>query len=519
MKEPSASVGSPPVPAFLMKLWALLEEPSNSDVITWSSNGQNFCILDEQKFSKEILPKYFKHNNLSSFIRQLNMYGFKKVLSLESGLVKCDSGSGIEFQHQFFKKGKAELLENIKRKMPPVKAEDTNLTQDDLQKIVTELQDLKHVQSNMDTMLENMRRENRDLWKEVSSLRRRHSQQQKLLSKVLQFILSLMRGNIVLAPNRKRQLTLEPTQSPTPKYSRHVLGIPKRGEEEVLYSPPNPQVSIDNMLEIHEIISPGEGTSDASIHTIDPAQIITVSPPASHLGDLVQEVIDDPVLQLQTLADQNLSPSKPHELALDVVQSNTSEDPDSVINSILSENCTGNDIDLLDQDEIQDFLSCIDASLEELQSILSQKKLNIDPDVTDELFKPDLSSSDTPVIDTNTSIVDDLTQTPGDIVVLDSDDHMSKEKQLMQYTGNPLLSLFDLPSNSCASSSIDPGAFTATLEDDLYPYSLSAQNDTASQNNSELLEDFIGSSERQPIFVLSPVTKLIEEVTDSETGQ
>ncbi|CAJ0941406.1 unnamed protein product [Ranitomeya imitator] len=313
------------------------------------------------------------------------------------------------------------------------------------------------------------------------------------------------------------QLTLEPTQSPSPKYSRHILGKPKRVEEEVRYSSPSPQVSIDNMLEIHEIISPGEGTSDASIYTLDPAQIVTVSPPSSHLGDSDQEV-DDPVLQLQTFADQNLNPSKPPELALDIVQSNASEDPDSVINSILSENCTGNNIDLLDQDELQDFLSCIDASLEELQGMLSQKKLNLDSDVTDELFKPDLSSSDTPVIDTNTSIVDDLTQTPEEIVVLDSDDHMNKDKQLMQYMGNPLLSLFDLPSNHPASSSIDPGAFMTTLEDDLYPYSSSAQSDTAPQNNSELPEDFVGPGELQPIFVLSPVNKLIEEVTDSETA-
>ncbi|KAG9463755.1 hypothetical protein GDO78_021165 [Eleutherodactylus coqui] len=204
MKEPSAAVGASPVPAFLMKLWAQVEDPSTSDVITWSVNGENFCILDEQRFSKEILPKYFKHNNLSSFIRQLNMYGFRKLMSLESGLVKSDRGSYIEFQHPFFKRGKADLLENIKRKMSSVKSEDSHLTQEELQKVVMELQDLKDVQSNMDAKLENMRRENKALWKEVSFLRKRHNQQQRLLSKVLQFILSLMSGNIVMAPKRKR---------------------------------------------------------------------------------------------------------------------------------------------------------------------------------------------------------------------------------------------------------------------------------------------------------------------------
>ncbi|XP_056394596.1 heat shock factor protein 3-like [Hyla sarda] len=523
MKEPSTSVGTAPVPAFLMKLWALVEDPSNNDVISWSWNGQNFCILDEQRFSKEILPKYFKHNNLSSFIRQLNMYGFRKVMSLESGLLRSDRSSCIEFQHPFFKKGKSELLENIKRKMSSVKSEEPHLTPEELQKVITELQDLKDVQSNLDTKLENMRRENEALWKEVSALRRRHCQQQKLLSKVLQFILSLMRGNIVMTPKRKRQLTLDSTQSPPPKYSRQILEIPEGVEEEGQYSSSNPVNFRDHELEIHEIFSPGEGTSEASIHTKEQVQNVTVHPVTEQLGDSIQEVIiDDPVLQLSSFTDQNLNPSNSNagnELALDVLQENSSEDPDSVINSILNENCSNSD--LLDRDEIQDFLSCIDASMEELQSMLTRKKLNVESDVIEELFKPDLSSSDVPVVEASASIGNDLQQNPGNDAVSGSDDQLNKDKQLMQYVGNPLLFLYDLSSNSSAAASVDPGPLLTTLEDGLYPCSSAAQNNTALPNNSSkasdlLLDDLVGSNVHLPMFVLSPVNKLIEEATDSE---
>jgi len=36
-------------------------------------NGRSFHVIDQARFAKEILPLYFKHNNIASFIRQLNM--------------------------------------------------------------------------------------------------------------------------------------------------------------------------------------------------------------------------------------------------------------------------------------------------------------------------------------------------------------------------------------------------------------------------------------------------------------
>lgn len=48
-------------------------------------------MFDQGQFAKEVLPKYFKHNNMASFVRQLNMC---KYLRQDSVLVSL----GVEKQ-------------------------------------------------------------------------------------------------------------------------------------------------------------------------------------------------------------------------------------------------------------------------------------------------------------------------------------------------------------------------------------------------------------------------------------
>jgi len=62
-----------------MKLYQMVNDQSTNRIIGWVHQGHGFQIFDNDAFSSRILPKYFKHNKLSSFIRQLNMYDFKKL--------------------------------------------------------------------------------------------------------------------------------------------------------------------------------------------------------------------------------------------------------------------------------------------------------------------------------------------------------------------------------------------------------------------------------------------------------
>ena len=48
-------------------------------IATWSPLGDTFVVKNVKIFASTILPQYFKHSNFSSFNRQLNLYGFRKL--------------------------------------------------------------------------------------------------------------------------------------------------------------------------------------------------------------------------------------------------------------------------------------------------------------------------------------------------------------------------------------------------------------------------------------------------------
>ncbi|CAD5121229.1 DgyrCDS9762 [Dimorphilus gyrociliatus] len=108
---------------FPEKLWSLVNN-CRSGAISWSKEGDRIC-LNTEEFEKQYMRVggLFQARQVSSFIRQLNLYGFRKV---NIGLYKKNRENFKEFQNENFLRNRPELLQFVKRKNRPGSLERTD---------------------------------------------------------------------------------------------------------------------------------------------------------------------------------------------------------------------------------------------------------------------------------------------------------------------------------------------------------------------------------------------------------
>eukprot|EP01136_Pigoraptor_vietnamica_P001038 Opistho-1_new@27128 len=223
MSVPLAVSSQRAVPAFLQKLFSMVDDDKNSFCIGWSNKGLNFLVMNAEHFAKDVLPLYFKHNNFASFIRQLNMYGFSKVTSVRKGVVQGPLHSW-EFSHQYFRKGHPDLLCHISRKTNNsgasstttgptpgepkaprvarkaepqpvmlrtapapalVKAEDHSESNADPSEMQRELEEMRHNQAEMQGLIDQLRAENRKLWQQQQET---NKTQEQMIQRIVGFL-------------------------------------------------------------------------------------------------------------------------------------------------------------------------------------------------------------------------------------------------------------------------------------------------------------------------------------------
>lgn len=202
------------VPGFLIKTFSLISDPDHKDICGWNEAGDTLIIKQVDQFPVKILPKYFKHSNLPSFIRQLNMYGFHKT-SVDS--------SRHEFRHEYFRRDRKDLLVNIRRKvtvsstaivshqgkdggkMKEVENAVANLAHQQMiqhreqtDTLLYELRKLRQRSDNMEKRLEKLESENSlirmdnvNLWTQLTSSKEKQIKMSRKLQRLLTFMYEL----------------------------------------------------------------------------------------------------------------------------------------------------------------------------------------------------------------------------------------------------------------------------------------------------------------------------------------
>ncbi|CAG8710007.1 19030_t:CDS:2 [Dentiscutata erythropus] len=104
------------VSVFVAKLYQLLDGDEYKEYLTWNETGDVFVICNMDEFAQNVLPKFFKHCKFTSFVRQLNIYGFYRVSDARKSK-HVRSKHACVFSHSQFRRGRQDLLPNIRRKV------------------------------------------------------------------------------------------------------------------------------------------------------------------------------------------------------------------------------------------------------------------------------------------------------------------------------------------------------------------------------------------------------------------
>lgn len=175
--------------SFLCKLYDMLNDLDYRDIISWNKEGNGVIIRNITKLCKIVLPKFYKHKNYSSFVRQLNLYGFHK----SQGILKDGEG----FEHDIFSKNiskeqiKQISLHNKQKKM----IDNNNNTGENESKIRTLFENKKNIINNDYFSLYEEEKNNSDFIKKLKEENEDLKNRNKLMNDNLKEYQNIINGH------------------------------------------------------------------------------------------------------------------------------------------------------------------------------------------------------------------------------------------------------------------------------------------------------------------------------------
>ncbi|KAF4034522.1 HSF-type DNA-binding [Phytophthora infestans] len=151
---------------FLEKTYELLER-CPPDLASWTAKGDSFVVKQPAAFAEHVIPTYFKHRKFSSFVRQLNLYGFRKVRTTSTSTVEeaeeedASPKDWWEFRHERFVRGRRDLLCEIRRRSPSDARTSTPVSGTPVERV--EFEELRAEVSGLREEMHKMQRTNQQL--------------------------------------------------------------------------------------------------------------------------------------------------------------------------------------------------------------------------------------------------------------------------------------------------------------------------------------------------------------------
>ncbi|TPX66063.1 hypothetical protein SpCBS45565_g04694 [Spizellomyces sp. 'palustris'] len=283
------------VPAFLNKLYNMVNDPSTDDLIHWGPDGTTFIVQRHEDFAKDVLPRFFKHNNFASFVRQLNMYGFHKIPHLQQGVLHNDGEPEIwEFSNPNFQRNQPDLLCLVTRKKGRENAEDKDGSSLDVNYIIQEIAAIKRHQLTISSDLKNIQRENQVLWGESVSIRDRYQRQQETIEKILRFLASVFSSRKKPLMNKKRKLLLGSTPGGVEDSTEDVRTENVNQRVRELMQPPSISSLNPNLMQgAITLLSPDSSIVNNPITPDFSQQLVAQNQHLTNLSQATDSVSDD----------------------------------------------------------------------------------------------------------------------------------------------------------------------------------------------------------------------------------